>query len=342
MDKPTMSQKIKEECAVNETFRRGRTLTIVLMTVYGLLRLAEVVVLPPLTGTTVTLVYNSNMVGPVLFFLLVISSGLNGRNKAAGWFCLLTAVGYGAALFISTVQYGISLADLFRYTPVGWYTAVSVAVAVVLGLMMLCNKSVRAYAGRRQQMAKELRDHYAPSVTRDDSAAAAPAAPARPRHHLRNLIISLVVCTALALAGALAMDIVTPPTSFEELEKAQGGFVSLEAGSVDGAYRLKLDGSDLTYTISSIVDFPAEEFLAQQEPGAPLTIFYEDDEWRNILVMSSGEITYMNYDQSRQALIENNYWGWGMLLVAYAILVTICMIVYFNLKKKRRTPNTSL
>ena len=47
----------------------------------------------------------------------------------------------GAKMLI-TDRSGYALSDLLRYTPYGWYTVILAAVAIVLGLTMLCSKNV--------------------------------------------------------------------------------------------------------------------------------------------------------------------------------------------------------
>ncbi len=360
MNKPILKEMVQNEILSNPTFRKGRKYAKVLGIIYIVLRFSDPILSTILANIKFELDFQ--LLFGLLVSLWIGTAAIRGSVKLSGALFLLTPVGNVFMMLMAAKDYTGGFTEMMRIVPTAWYVLVMSVLCTIVGVWMLVDKNIAEFGRRRRVLQKEyvellkawgtapatadagkstVESHEKDIISRepDDDVkvcqqSAAPAVSARPRHYLRNLIISLICCTVLALAAAVAMGILTPPTPFEELEKAQGGFVSLEPGNMDGDYRLKLDSSDLTYTISSIINFPAEKFLANQQPGAPLTLFYEDDEWRNILAISSDENTYMSYDQARQALIVNNYWGWGIVLVAYTILVVISLVIYFKRKKK--------
>ena len=332
----TMSKLVKEEKASNAQFRRGYNLSLILMLGYGLVRLGEWVIFPLLSGIPLAGALTTDMLWPLLFTAAVISCGLVGNHKWAGWLSIATALGLAGVILTASRDYGLSLADIFRYIPSAWYAAASALVVLVIGVLMLTSKSVRYYASRRKQMEKELPKPSAAPTT-EGAVTPTPAAPAKPKpqHHLRRLVIGLACSTLLAAAGVWGMELTVPPTAQDELLPMEGAFVALEGGGVEDAYQLRLAGGDATYTISSIVAFPVDEFRSTVQPGDVLYLSYEDDQWRNIFELSdeNGHV-YLTYEQAIADHAENTRWGWGIVLVGYAILVAVCLVMYFRRKKK--------
>lgn len=111
---------------------------------------------PMLIGVPLENAVTTDIILPLLFAMFAISCSLAGKNKLAGWLSIITAASMIGVILKTSHDSGVSLAIMFTYMPSAWYLAISALIVLIVGIVMLTNKSVRYYATRRRELEKGL------------------------------------------------------------------------------------------------------------------------------------------------------------------------------------------